>query len=150
MSIYTYDEFQKALKEGATCTTDDKLLHTFCSKDFLLYFKRRNNEGKTYRYLITFTLKNDTFEEDEVEKYIIKQLKRKPLQIIGAHINKEYTKKGRAHWHASIESIKSLKKDRFHYYIKKYGNIDISKTKAQNLEEGINYISKDSISKKII
>lgn len=100
--------------------------------------------------MLTFTLKKDDEDEDKVEAYIKKQLHRKPLQIVEAHIVKEYTKKGRAHWHTPLTTLTPLKKDRFHYYEKQYGFVEINKTKAQNLEEGLNYINKDNQSVKII
>lgn len=150
MNIYNYEEFNAAIAKGNTTDNDDMLLRTFMDRRFMDYFKLKNLEGKTHRYLVTFTLKNDDFDEDEVHKYIEKQLHRKPLKIVQAYLVKEYTKAGRAHWHSALETTKPLKKDRFQYYIKQYGLIDISKTKAQNIEEGINYTSKDSKAIKII
>lgn len=149
-SIYTYEEFSTARKAGKTCDNDKRMLRTYLSQEIVSYAKKLANENKTYRYLVTFTLKEDGQDEDKIEAYIIKQLHRDPLKIIEAHLAKEYTKNGRAHWHCPIATKKPLKKDRFHHYIKLYGSIDISKTKAQNLLEGINYINKDAVSKKII
>ncbi len=160
MSIYTYDEFKEAIAKGNTTATDSVLLRTFMSKQFLLYFKQRNKElepTQLYRYMLTFTLP-DTHKHDEdvVEAYIIKQLKRKPLKIVEAHLAKEYTKKKTAHWHAVIASTIPLKKDRFSYYKTLYGNMDLSRTKAQNTEkgvnltEGLNYINKETKSIQIV
>ena len=152
MSIYTYDEFKNSIENGGNVDNDPRLLATFCSREFLLYFQKRNKElepVQTYRYLLTFTV-GHKHDEDEVEAYIIKQLNRKPLRLLQAYLVKEYTKKGIAHWHCPIESAIPIKKDRFNYYKKLYGNLDLSRTKAQNLEEGINYTSKDSLARKII
>lgn len=154
MSIYTYEEFKTALEEGATCAKDDRLLRTFCSKDFLLYFKQHNKElegPKLYRYMMTFTLPDDhTFDEDTVERYIIKQCKRAPLRIVEAHYAKEHTQKGVAHWHVLVAAEIPCKKNRFDYYEEKYGIILYSKTRAKTLKHGIDYINKETVSIKII
>lgn len=150
MSIYTFDEFQQATINGSNCDNDERYLKTCTHPTFLSYIKRKFDITKSHRYMITFTLKDDGYDDNEVKDYIIKQLKREPLQIHEAYLCHELTKKGRSHWHAAVTSSRTLKKDRFHYYIKKYGNIDISKTRAQNLEETKNYLSKDSMAIKII
>lgn len=98
-----------------------------------------------YYYLVTFTIdpKINTSTDDQIEAYIRSQFTNRPsLCIKEAHIVKEFTKKNVAHWHVSVKTTKPLKKDRFHYYARKYGQIDISKNKAQNLNDGLNYISK--------
>lgn len=151
MSIYTYEQLNEAIKNGSNCDNDIKYKNTMLSPEMLQYFKRRARENRRYNYLITFTLKPEVTDEDEVEAYIIKQLHRTPLQIIEAHLSKEYTKAGRAHWHVPVTTTTPLKKDRFNYYIKKYGNIDISKNKStNNLEESLNYINKETQSRQII
>lgn len=107
---------------------------------------------KHYRYLITFTKdkKKTLPDNDTIEKYIIKQIKRKPLNIVTAYYVREGDDKDKqVHWHVVCETTKPLKKDRFNYYIKKFGNIDLSRTKAQNIEEGINYITKDNVPTKL-
>ncbi len=154
MSIYSYYEFKKALADGRETATDEKLLRTFCHKDFLQYFKQRNKElepAKLYRYMITYTLPADhKFDEDEVEHYIHKQVHRKPLRIVEAHVAKEHTKQGVAHWHLIIASPIPLKKDRFDYFQKLYGIVLYKKTKAQNLVDGLNYINKETRSIQLI
>lgn len=112
-------------------------------------FKLYNPHSKKYVYLVTFTKKDET-DDSIIEKYIINQFKRKPLKITEAHIVKELTKKGKSHWHVAVETEKPLKKDRFNYYIKKYGLIDISKNREQNIQTTLNYISKDNLPTKII
>lgn len=120
---------------------------------FKKYLNDNDNLSKRYRYLITFTVntKLNTLPYSEVKKYIVKQLNRKPLKIVRAYIVEEGFEnpdksKGQKHkhYHVAIESTKFIKKNRFNYYIKKIGNIDVSKTKLDSLEEAINYISKDS------
>lgn len=99
---------------------------------------------KKYRYLITFTLRDSVKNEswDTVEQYIIKQATRSPLKIIQFYYVRELTKKGQAHWHVAIETTKPLSVDRFNYYKQLYGNIDLSRTKAQKLDECLDYMSK--------
>lgn len=120
------------------------------TKNFKAYFDEQDKLAniKYYHYLVTFTLKPTIPKSqwDSIEDYIKNQFKREPLKIHEAHITREYTKKLVAHWHVSVTTTKPLKKDRFNYYIQQYGNIDISKSKAQNLEEGLNYINKCSTS----
>lgn len=99
--------------------------------------------GKKYLYMITFTLKEDMEDYDEIERYIIKQGSRKALKLTQWTVKREYTKQGRAHWHVLAESTKCLKKDRFNYYISKYGFIDISRSKTGESDEILNYITKE-------
>ncbi len=112
----------------------------------------KDKEKKKYYYLITFTLKAKPSEEDEkkIEKYILSQMKRKALRISKADYVKEYTKEGVAHWHIAVEAGKYIAKNRFNYYIKQYGYIDISKTKIQSRSEMLNYINKTDKSIKIL
>ncbi len=108
-----------------------------------------------YCYLITFTLHkkfHDTYDEafiDEVTEYIIKQFQRKPLKIIEAHMVQELTKNNIPHWHVACSAEKFIAKNRFNYYAKKYGFIDISKSKCQTIDESLNYINKSGTSKDI-
>lgn len=111
-------------------------------KAFRQYFKEISE--KNYYYLITFTLKPGMESSSEkAEQYIKAQFTNRPaLGVQEAYISKEQTKKGVDHWHVSVRTSKSLAKNRFNYYTKIYGHIDISKNKCQNLEDSINYISK--------
>jgi len=121
-----------------------------------------NKDKQLYCYLVTFTLsvgcmptfpspkyltKNEYYQE--VEDYIEKQFKRKPLKITEAHMVREYTKKGIPHWHVAVSCEKHLAKNRFNYYSRKYGNVDISKSKCQNIQESLNYINKSSVSRNL-
>lgn len=111
-----------------------------------------NNNSKTnYFYLITFTVRECvTTKEEVLQQYIESQFKRRALRIIQADIVKEYTKKGKVHWHVSVISEKRLLKKHFNYYTKKYGFVDISKTKIQTNEESLNYINKENKSTAIM
>lgn len=104
---------------------------------------------KEYMYLVTFTIDTKKYTEknyDEIKKYIIKQFQRKPLQVTKAQIVQEGNGKDKhIHWHVAVHTMTPLKKDRFHYYIKKYGNIDISKSKSNSYDELQNYISKEVV-----
>lgn len=126
-----------------------KEFHT-CMKKLM---KLRDRDERRYYYLLTFTL-NPKLEvdetEDEIEKYIITRVKRKALKIVKAHIVKEYTKKGVAHWHVATKSKRYISKDRFKYFEKKYGFIDISKNHSQNYNFMMDYITKSNIPKEII
>lgn len=109
------------------------------------YFKFLDDRTvKKYRYLITFTLNNPA-KAVEAEQYVRDQSKRKHLDLTRWVMAKEYTKKGVPHWHCAVEARKPIKKNRFQYYEKLYGFIDVSRTKGQNLDEALQYISKESV-----
>lgn len=124
--------------------------HTAFKKQRDLHFKK----SKRYIYMITYTIDPKKYPEvsdeliDEIEDYIKKQGQREALKVISYEYVREKHKNGRPHWHAVIETEKFLKKDRFNYY-KKYGNFDLSKTKAQTAQEALNYISKDNLPTKV-
>jgi len=126
-------------------------------KEFDLEIKRilnlRDHKNKRYYYLITFTIKDyDKIDvmDSIIEKYIISRLRRTALQVEKAHIVKELTQNKVPHWHAAVKSKKYISKDRFKYYIKQYGNIDISKNHSQNYKTMLKYITKSNIAKQII
>ncbi len=106
-------------------------------------FKKYNATVRNYVYLCTFTKSPDNKTSDEkIEAYIIKQFKRPPLKVVEAHIVKEFTKNNVAHWHVAVETEKPLKKDRFNYYTKIHGFVDINKNMVTNIDTTLNYISK--------
>lgn len=110
----------------------------------------KDRDTKSYYYLITFTLKEKPKDEEVIQKYIISQMGRPALHIVKAHYVKEYTKKGIPHWHFAVKSKRHICKNRFNYYVQKFGNIDISKNHCQTLNEMMNYINKESLSIQII
>lgn len=125
-----------------------KHLNDFTSSNVTTYLK--SLEKKTYCYMITFTLKPEIKPEqyDFIENYIEKQFKERPcLQVKEAHVTREFHKSGVPHWHVSVQTHKPLKNDRFNYYNKMYGKTDFSKSKAQNIHESLNYISKSETPK---
>ncbi len=101
---------------------------------------------KRYFYMITFTLNDENKDQDEkkIQKYIMSRVKRSALHVLKAHIVNEKTSKGTPHWHVAVESSKYISKDRFKYYTKQYGFVDISKNHSQNYETIMKYISKES------
>lgn len=121
-------------------------------KELKSLFKDSPKPKSNYFYLITFTLKQDytPSEIDKIEAYIHKQFLRPALQIKNAYISKELTKNNRPHWHVAVESSKYIAKDRFDYYVKKYGFIDISKSYSQTLKNSITYIEKEGRSLKLV
>ncbi len=115
-------------------------------KDFVKRFKMacNKNEKKKYYYMITFTLKRDFCDYKNIEAFIKTQAFRSALQIEKASIVRELTKNGRPHWHMSVVTTKLLKKDRFTYYQKHYGNIDISKNRHNTGSEMLEYMCKSN------
>lgn len=105
-----------------------------------------------YIYMVTFTLDPKKIKGDKqqhlkkVEDYIIKLINSKTLK----HVNVSYMAHERGkdndndHWHLSMECSKSLKKDRFTTYIKRYGNVRIDKSRTGKMVHIWEYIQKDS------
>lgn len=111
------------------------------------YLKEQDIKNHLYRYMITFTLKEKLLplEIYKAVKFIKAQFQDRPaLQIKEAVMVQELTKNGIEHWHVVCSSKKSISKDRFNYFQKIYGNIDIKKNVHNNLWDGLNYISKTS------
>jgi len=99
---------------------------------------------KRYIYLVTFTLKPDAINEAaKAEQYVIQQVARSALHLVSFVYVKELTKQGVPHWHCVVETTEPLKKNRFAYYEKLYGHVDLSRTKGQTTHEALAYISKD-------
>lgn len=115
------------------------------------YVDAFSNE-KAYRYLLTFTLKPEAVSKSEqAQAWLYKQAERRDtLGIRLMFIARETTKKNVPHWHVVIETSKPLKADRFHYYRSLYGYVDLSRTKAQTIQEALNYISKESAPVKLV
>ncbi len=130
----------------------DKQKHKEFHIAFKNYLKLQDKQNKKYYYMITFTLNDKSKDEDpiKINKYIISRLQRPALKIEKAHIVQELTQQDRPHWHASVISKKYISQDRFKYYTKQYGNIDISKNHSQNYKTMLTYISKSTIPKQII
>lgn len=126
------------------------------TREVLAYNKYIDRVEKKVRYIymLTFTLnpkKQDTNSIAEVREYIENISKRqRALHIEHLEYAEELTKKGVPHWHVVIETLKPLKKDRFNYYTCKWGFLDFSSTKAQHLQNALNYITKDQNSKVLI
>lgn len=140
---------EKLLTQNEPWTSSEaNFICSLSKKQLVKIMDKISGKVKYYHYLITFTkdpqkCKNVTNEF--LESYIEKQMKRAPLQITQCYLVREGDDVDvHVHWHCAVQTLKCLKKDRFHYYVKKYGNIDISISKVQNLEESINYLSKDS------
>ncbi len=116
-----------------------------------LYLKKSDNKNKRYYYLITFTLSDDNIVDSKlIKQYIISRLRGSALQIEKCHLVEELTQKGTPHWHASVISKKYISKDRFKYYVNKFGYIDISKNHSQNYDTMLKYITKSNTANQII
>lgn len=126
------------------------------SKIFKKLHAERVKEKKYYLLTFTLDLNMNIYVDNEDEILlqipddIYQILMRKSLKITKCHVVKELTKKGIAHWHASVETLKYLKKRDFQGFIKNYGFVDISKSKSNNYQEILQYISKESTPTKII
>lgn len=153
-----FDIFISRVNKGLThkeCIKDIPIM-IFSKLDFHKKMKSYYKNAKEYRYLITFTISPKKFEtitdslEEEIEDFIESQSKRKALKITHFAYVRELHDNKRPHWHVSIKTSKCLKKDRFNYYIKKYGYIDFSKSKDTNEQESLDYLSKSGTVKELI
>lgn len=134
-----------------------KLINSIVKNSDLFCFSQQikraiNKINERYLYMLTFTvdLSKKTIETEddikEIEDYIIKLLRSKSLKhILRSHIVYEVGDNGNHHWHVYAECSKCLKKDRFKTYIKRYGNIDISRNKTDNEETILSYMAKSNI-----
>lgn len=132
-------------------------LHLYPKKQIFKEIDKQQGKVKLYYYLLTFTLdpKKNTLSDDlydTVEEYICKQMKRQPLRVTESHIVREGSDEDQkhTHWHVSVICEKHLKKDRFSYYVKLYGNIDISKSQIQSNTEHLDYMSKQNTPKRVV
>lgn len=148
----------KQLQEGEALTmAEARFMSDHTTAELSSAADVANGVTKRHYYLFTFTIDpkkhklcDDTY--DKVQEYIIKQLKRKPLRICEAYLVREGgdEEAKHTHWHASVTSEKPISKDRFNYYNKIYGNIDISKSKLQTNDEALDYISKRYAPSKVV
>lgn len=144
----SYEQIYAKLVSGEELTKTE--LGIIVTQDFHKSFTKylKNTTSRRYYYMLTFTIdatKGNTEEFYSAAEKIVKETaERSALQLLQFQYVKELTKKGIPHWHALVVTKKPLKKDRFNYYIKKFGNIDISKNRAQQSTEILNYISKIS------
>lgn len=108
------------------------------------YFDTYHAPKKLHYYMVTFNLKPACWHMgDEIDVYVRKQFTHRPaLQIVEAAITRELTKRGVDHWHVQVTTEVPLCKDRFDYYIKRYGSVDISKSRSQNPQNTHVYQSK--------
>lgn len=112
--------------------------------------QKKLNQQTIYTYMITFTIDPSKWPEITperealIEDLIRQQGLRSGLGIVKYSYVKERHANGRPHYHALIQTTKPLKKDRFNHYIARYGNVDISKSKAQGDANVINYMSKEN------
>ncbi len=149
--IQEYYEWITANPDAKYGTTPSKFINAIHKhpEQFNRLFTQvcKEKEIKKYLYMLTFTLRDDIdiSDTDTVEAYILKQMSRGPLHIKKSHYVRELTKANRPHWHVAVETTKPLKKDRFNYYEKKYGFVQINKSSHKNYPTIINYLSKDSL-----
>lgn len=103
----------------------------------------KQKSKSTYIYMLTFTLKvKDHY--DKAKEYIYRQHERTQLKVISYHVVEETTKAGMPHWHVAVQTEKPLKKNRFNYYSKLYGFVDLSRTKGQTVDTVLEYMSKSN------
>lgn len=133
-----------------------KLINTIIKQCDIFVFQKQiksalKKVNEKFIYMLTFTVdvKKQPMETKEniaeVENYIVKLLNSKSLKhIVKSHLVYEIGENGNHHWHAYAECTRCLKKDRFKTYMKRYGNIDISRNRSDNEETVLTYMSKSN------
>ena len=154
MSQQTIKDLVKDFRLNSKIKDFSYIFTSNIADEFHYEFKRQLREeslqGKLYIYMLTFTIDPKKHPEitpeitDVIDDLIKSQASRTALKIKNYSYVKEFHKDGRPHWHALIVTYKALAKDRFNYYISKYGNIDISKNNSQQTDEIVNYMSKSA------
>lgn len=141
-----YIDIVEKLRDGSDLTPDELLCLT--KREFHKWMCNylKSNTRKRHIYMITFTINpskgsSEDFYE-KAEELVRSTAQRSALKLVQYQYVREYTEAGVPHWHALAVATKPIKKDRFNYYQKKFGNIDISKNRAQQTDEIINYINK--------
>lgn len=101
--------------------------------------------------MLTFTInpkladpKNHEVQQ-KIEDYIIKQVN-KHSDV--AYIAREHPDSN-CHWHVVLLRQRKFKYNEFNYYKRKFGNLDISLSKTESIEDGLKYISKESVPRRI-
>lgn len=110
----------------------------------MLTRKKEQKDVKRYIYLVTFTLRPEITEEQyprwrQYVKDALANPKFKPLTI---DVSEELHKNGRPHIHGVCEFGVPMKKHKFNYHIKKFGNVDCERTKCGNPTNALEYICK--------
>jgi len=125
------------------CETNNIKLEDYLYAE--LYYVRhilgKDIKKDKYEYFITFTLKPDASKDDALE-YIKNIKRREALGVVKFEMVDELTKNGGIHWHILLTSIKSVPKNRFDYYSKKFGFLDYRRVKCGDRDEVLNYMSK--------
>ncbi len=137
-------------KTSSMSFSDKLKVTSYISKLSLKQLDKLLEPPKLYSYLMTFTLSPELvpyYKElkklTPVFKYICKQFRRSPLGVTKAQIVMEGDGKTlHYHWHVAVQTKIPLKKDRFHYYQRIYGNIDIKGKDYDSYDTILNYISK--------
>lgn len=100
-----------------------------------------------YKYLITFTLDpkkvdlSNVKTKDKIEKYIVNLLK--TTDNFRFYYVREHDDTN-THWHCIVHRTLPMKQDVLAYYKKKYGNIDVSRSKRLADEDSMKYLGKES------
>ncbi len=117
-----------------------------------MFLAKAEKIKQRYYYLITFTLNDENKDIDPlvVNKYIISRLAGSGLHIVKAHLVQELTQQGRPHWHVAVMAKKYISQDRFKFYAKTFGFVDISKNHSHNYETMLKYINKSNVARQII
>lgn len=151
-------EYLQAIDSGKAEEWASHHLSVFRTPSFHTEFCRqlKKRDVKKYIYMVTFTVSPSKWPEitesleNEIEAYIVSQATRQGLNVLEYHYVKELHKSGRPHWHVSVVAGKALKKSLFKYYQQKYGNIDFSRTKGENNQDTLNYISKSNTVTRVV
>lgn len=105
---------------------------------------------KHYKYMLTFTLDPKKFNfstltvddyKNDVEDYIC-NLMRKP-ETKKCYYVREHDQTN-CHWHVVVHRTSPIRSDYLSYYKKKFGSVDVSRSKYLEDTHSIKYLSKES------
>jgi len=128
------------------------ITRTYTSRVLRQAFKKLTVEEKPYLYMITFTFdpKKGPINIAKARKYLdsrltIKELaKREPLTWM---YSQETHKSGDPHFHAVLQTKKSVPRSVFRDWCRKFGNFDFSTSTTREILPAIIYITKETVPK---
>lgn len=111
------------------------------------YLKEKYKKPKEYKYMLTFTLDpkkvnlSDRAVKSKIEDYIVNLLKTSENDRF--YYSREHDDSN-THWHVIVHRKVPLRQDKLTYYKKKYGNVDVSRSKDLSDKNSFAYLGKES------
>lgn len=119
----------------------------FLKSDYLKDKKRKKEKPSEYKYMITFTLDpkkvdlTSSEQKNTIERYIVNLLKCTDnfrFYYVREH---EFTN---THWHAIVHRKIPFTQDKLAYYKRKFGNVQVNRSKELDDEFSLKYLGKEN------